>query len=206
MKYKDYESTDCITFVLNVLKETYMRQKNDQISKALTTYGMTDRGKGRLFYGDVFVKKMIKLHNWSSIYLSPDKFHPTDGDKEHPHTTYLAMRFCKYHDIPVHHIAIDYKPLAKDHENFQELFPKAGVRKVNKVSLEGLMKIPFGIGLSRGGNHTWLFSKGKVYEAHWEYAGIKLYEATDIRNWAWQSNLIIVPPDAQAHIKLAECK
>lgn len=29
VKYKDYESTDCIAFVLNVLKETYMRQKND---------------------------------------------------------------------------------------------------------------------------------------------------------------------------------
>lgn len=116
------------------------------------------------------------------------------------------MKFCKYYGIPIHHIAIDYKPLAKDHENFQKIFPDNGARKLNKISLDGLRKIQFGIGLSRRGEYTWIFSRGKVYEAHWDEAGANLYEATDITNWEWLSNIIIVPPDAQADLKLAECK
>ncbi len=58
----------------------------------------------------------------------------------------------------------------------------------------------FGFGLSKGGMHTWVFSKGKVYEVHWDKIGSELYEATPLRRFPWLSGAIIIPPDQAAFL------
>ena len=58
----------------------------------------------------------------------------------------------------------------------------------------------------RGGMHTWLFSKGFVYEVHWDKAGKELYDKTDITNFPWQSNMIVVPPDAKVNLTISVLK
>jgi hypothetical protein len=52
-----------------------------------------------------------------------------------------------------------------------------------------------GWGHSRGGRHTWLFSRGDVYEVHWDKVGADLYEASPLRGFPWLSGVIVVPHD-----------
>lgn len=82
------------------------------------------------------------------------------------------------------------------------------LRKLNQLDLDAVKKIEFGFGISRGGMHTWLFSNGYVYEVHWEEEGANLYEKTDITLFPWQSNLIVVPPDAKGLLSMSvlNCK
>lgn len=204
--YKDYEATDCITFVLNVLQEAFKKQGKDQISKDLISYGMAKRGNDvkPQFYGDLLAKKLIEKHQWQGIYLTPDRYHPTDGENEHPYVSRIAINKCSYYKVPVQYLAINYKPTPKTHDQFQALTSHKA-RALDKIALSGLEKIQFGFGISRGGLHTWLFSKGKVYEVHWEEVGAKLYDATHITDFKWLSSLIAVPPDASTSLKLIKC-
>ena len=203
-RYKHYESTDCITFVLNVLKATFIEKGQKNLAQNLVNYGMAarDPGKGKKFYGDLLAKALVNKHGWIGIYLAPDKFHPTDADKEHTYATNRAIKTCFYAGIPVSYTVIDYNPLDKTHPNFQALFPFKE-RKPNIVDLTALKKLEFGFGISRGGMHTWLFSKGYVYEVHWDQEGPGLYDKTDITLFPWQSNLMVTPPDARGKLTMS---
>ncbi len=205
--YQSYESTDCITFVLNVLKDTFIGMKSKEVANALTSYGMAARepGKGKKFYGDLLANSLVTKHGWAGIYLSPDKFHPTDADKEHTFATNRVLKKCKYASIPVSYTVIDYKPLKKSDPNFQALFPFKE-RKINVLDLDAVKKIKFGFGISRGGMHTWLYSEGFVYEVHWDKKGSELYDKTNITFFPWQSNLIVVPPDAKPSLTMSSVK
>lgn len=203
--YENYEPTDCITFVLNVLKETYNASGQSSIAKALQGYGEADRGEGKKFYGDLLAKALVQKHNWKAIYLTPDQFHPTDGQSEHTFATAMVKKNCKYANIQVSYTVLDYKPTKKTHAKFQALLPYSE-RKLNKIDLEALKKIKFGFGLSRGGMHTWLYSLGLVYEVHWDKIGPDLYDKTKIENFKWLSNLVVVPPDANALLTMSATK
>lgn len=73
-----------------------------------------------------------------------------------------------------------------------------------EIDLEWLKKILFGVGISRGGDHMWLFSEGIVYEVHWdEYPS--LYQKRPIIDFPWLDNIILVPPDGASTILIAKC-
>jgi len=77
------------------------------------------------------------------------------------------------------------------------------------VSIKLLEKIPFDIGMSRGGEHVWVFSYGKVYESHWDKEpGSGLYTAIPLPDFAWLSGIIVVPPDSNHLLTMSEviCK
>ena len=152
----------------------------------------------------MLAKALVNKHGWYGIYLSPDKFHPTDADSEHTYATDQAIKTCMYAGVPVSYTVIDYNPLSKTDPNFQALFPYKE-RKLNVIDLKSLKKLEFGFGFSRGGYHTWLFSKGYVYEVHWDATGPGLYDKTDIVSFPWQSNLIVVPPDAKTNLTMSAC-
>ncbi len=182
-KYQNFEATDCITFVLNVLRETYKDAGDGITADNLISYGMASRGGSKKkFYGDLLAKTLVEKHKWKAIYLTPDRFHPSDGNKEHTYATHLVMKSCRYSDIPVSYTAIDYNPLPKTHRKFQTLFPFKA-RRLNLVDLKVLNGIKFGFGISRRGLHTWLFSKGWIYEVHWDQVGSKLYEKRTIKTF-----------------------
>lgn len=56
-------------------------------------------------------------------------------------------------------------------------------------------KVPFGLGMSRGGTHVWLYSKGEVIESHWSLIGKGLYTKTPLNRFQWYSGIIVTPPD-----------
>jgi hypothetical protein len=204
-KYKGYESTDCITFVLNVLRETFEEVGQKSVADSLITYGMASRGGEKKFYGDLLAKALVNKYKWKAIYLTPDRFHPVDGDQEHTFATDRVIKTCMYSNIPVSYTVLDYNPTPKAHEKFQALLPYKE-RKLNLIDLKAINIVKFGFGISRRGMHTWLFSKGYVYEVHWEQVGKNLYEKRLIKDFPWQSNLIVVPPDAAVSLAASATK
>lgn len=207
IKYKDHTRTDCTTFVLNVLKHAFKETAQVPLSNSLTSY-KAQRGKDTKpkWYGDLMFNSLVNKHGWKAIYLTPDKFHPNDGDKEHTAATDQVIRTCKYATIPVTYTVMNYNPTPKTHPEYTKLLQYLGEQKLNATDLSVLSKIKFGVGMSRKGMHNWLFSYGSVYEVHWENVGKDLYEIRKLANFPWNSSLLIVPPDAIPLLKMSSIK
>lgn len=53
------------------------------------------------------------------------------------------------------------------------------------------------MGVSRGGDHVWVYSFGKVYESHWDKeAGSGLYTAVPMEDFIWLSGIVVIPKDS----------
>ncbi|WP_444928677.1 hypothetical protein ACJJIF_12455 [Microbulbifer sp. SSSA002] len=185
-KYKDYKPTDCITYALNVISYAFEKLENNKASKKVWTIG----GKGT-----DLAKYLVDFHSWKGIYINPDSQHPVDADPEHTYTSHLAKKTCKYYQIPLEYKVQNYSATPKTHSAYQALNKSAPVTKLNSIDIASLELVKFGFGISRGGRHTWVFSKGKVYEVHWDKIGSELYEETPLRSYPWISGAIVVPFD-----------
>ncbi len=199
-KYTGYTVTDCITFVLRVLEEAFKEYGQPGVSKQLLPDAREKRGKDKTpkFYGDLLARNLVTKQHWKGIYITPDRFHPDDGNQEHTYATHKVRTTCEYTGVPVSYVVMDYRPTLKTDPNYKALFPGKGARKLNAIGLAELKKIKFGYGFSRRGDHTWLYSEGYVYEVHWNAIGKDLFEKTRIENFVWNSSLIVVPPDSVA--------
>lgn len=190
-KYKDYDSTDCITYALNVISYAFDKSGNTKTAKHVWSLG--ERGAD-------LAKYLVSIHAWKGVYLNPDAKHPQDGASEHTYSSYLVDKTCKYYQIPMSYRVDNYNPTSKSHPSFKKVNRKAGVTILNKVDIESLEKVKFGFGISRGGKHTWLFSEGLVYEVHWDKVGIELYEASSLRTYPWLSGALVIPDDQASYL------
>jgi hypothetical protein len=188
-KYKTYSATDCITYVLNVLSYAFEKSGDAEAAKQVWRLGK---------HGTELAAYLVKRHGWKGIYINPDVNHPLDGDSEHSFSHHLAVKHCHYYQIPLNYQVVNYSVTPMKHVAFGRLNPKAGPTALNPVDLVNLALIKFGFGVSRGGRHTWLFSRGQVYEVHWEGIGDTLYEASPLRTYPWLSGAIVVPTDQKS--------
>ncbi len=217
-KYKDYIRTDCITFSINVLSHAFKQLGNIDAAKQVVKHGK---------YGTELAKYLVEKHGWLAIYVSSDVYHPYDGAHSHGLSYYIAKNKCVYKGIPVSYFAINFKPTIKPEKSFWEWVSMSGednpfykgvywhlrdhknieTRK-DLVGLEEIKKIKFGFGVSRGGDHTWLYSFGKVHEAHYDKVESEIYEAKPLIEWGWIDNVIVVPAEEKAsllHSALTTC-
>lgn len=196
--YSQYVVTDCITFVLRVLEDSFTAMGQPKVAKQLLPDSRVMRGKDKKpkFYGDMLARNLVNKYYWKAIYITPDRYHPNDASREHTFSTFMTLKTCVYTGVPVSYVVMDYNPTSKDDPNYQALFKDAGPRKLNVLGLTELKKIKFGYGISRQGDHTWLYSDGHVYEAHWNDIGKDIFEKSRIEDFVWNSSLIVVPPDA----------
>jgi hypothetical protein len=192
--YKDYKSTDCITYSLNVISYAFEKSGNQKSAKHVWSLGKR---------GVDLAKYLVDTHGWKSVYINPDSVHPADAQQEHPYSSYLASKTCKYYQIPLHYRVDNYNPTLKTDSAFRKINTNAGVTALNKIDVVSLDQVNFGFGLSRGGMHTWVFSKGLVYEVHWDGVGSGLYEATNLRAFPWLSGAIVVPSDQAAFLSVS---
>ena len=197
-EYKNYQSTDCITYVLNVLSHAFREMGNDQSAGRVWQLGA---------HGTRLAKYLVKKHGWKAIYLNPDAVHPRDAtadavrrSEEHTYSSLIALKQHTYYDIPLEYAVQNYCVTPEDHESFQLLNKNKPVTQHNEADIASLEQVEFGFGISRGGMHTWLFSKGKIYEVHWNSIGDGLYEATPVRIFPWLSGAIIIPPEQAEHL------
>ena len=195
---KGIHGLDCSTFVLNVLKHTYTEVGQSQTANNIVnSMGMAQRGSDTKpkYYSDVLYRKLVTAFGWKAIYCTPDRRHPNDGQNEHTFATAVVESKCRYFGIPVEYTVINYQPSPETDPFFQKVNPDYTAQKLNAIDLAALDKVKFGIGMSRGGDHAWLFSSGSVYEVHQASIGNGLYEIRKLPKFPWNSNLIVVPPD-----------
>lgn len=182
--------TDCITYVIECLEAGF-----GGVGDAAAKAKVRQLGK----YGTKLASYLVKTKKWVGVYINPDEFHPDDGKQEHPYSGYLVKKNCKYYDIPMKYMVTNYRPTPKTNPYFKKVNPAKGEQKLDSVSYAVLSKVKFAFGLSKGGLHTWLFSKGKVYEVHWDELPTSgnLFEATELKSFYWNSGAIIVPKDQE---------
>ena len=197
-EYKDYQATDCITYVLNVLTHAFNEVGDEKSAKRAWRLGA---------HGTELAKYLVKKHHWKAVYINPDSVHPRDAaadtvrrSQEHTYSSLVALRKHTYYDIPLEYAVQDYCVTPADHESFQVVNKSKPATLHNETDIAGLEQVEFGFGISRGGMHTWLFSKGNIYEVHWNSIGDGLYEATPIRIFPWLSGAIVIPPGQAGHL------
>jgi hypothetical protein len=183
--------TDCITYVINVLKHAFEKSGNKAAADKVVKLGQ---------YGTALAAYLVNSQKWKGVYYNPDVNHPRDGQLEHPFSYYKkALLSKKYYDIPISHWVIDYKPTPKSDPNYKSFSGIGGSKALttqDTTQLDKLKKAKFGVGVSRGGKHTWLYSLGNVYEVHWDQIGAGLYEASSFEDYPWISGALAIPPDA----------
>lgn len=190
-KYKDFKSTDCITYALNVISHAFKSVGDENSAKRVWALGKK---------GSELAQYLVNQHGWSGIYINPDLKHPLDADAEHVYTGVLAEKKCQYYGIPLSFKVANYFPTPKNHSAFQKLNKSIGATQLNTVGITSLNSVRFGFGLSRGGKHTWVFSEGKVYEVHWESVGKGLYDETPLSDFGWFSGAMVIPVDQAAMV------
>lgn len=218
IKYKDYIRTDCITFSVNVISHAFKELGNIDAAKQVFK---------RRVYGTELAKYLVTEHGWLAIFVSSDVFHPSDGDHRHGIRYHKAKNKCAYEGIPISYFAINFKPTIKPEKSIWEWVTMSGEDKPfyngvawvlrkhtdietpkDLIGLREIKKIRFGFGVSRGGDHTWLYSFGKVHEAHYNKAESEIYEAKPLMEWSWIDNVIVVPAEEKAsllHSALTTC-
>lgn len=185
-KYKSLTPTDCITYALNVIGYAFEKSGDPQAAKAVWRLGE---------HGTELAVYLVEHHRWSGVYINPDVNHPLDADSEHSYSHQLALETCNYYRIPLDYQVINYSVTPVSHPAFGRLNPRLGATPLNSIDITSLDQVSFGFGVSRGGRHTWLLSKGKVYEVHWNGIGDTLYERSPLQSYPWLSGAVTVPPD-----------
>ncbi len=194
-KYPKLKPTDCITYVINVLSHAFEKNGNKVAANKVKNLGKL---------GTELAAYLVSDHKWKAVYINPDINHPRDKNFEHVMTYKNVINKMPYYNIPIAHVVVNYTPTKETDPNFVSFKGKgmaAAATKEDDAQMTELKKIKFGMGVSRGGKHTWLFSLGMVYEVHWDKVGADLYGTTDIEDFEWLSGAIIIPPDAYAAAK-----
>lgn len=207
------QMTDCITYVKAVLVSAYeeLRQKGfaDGVKKALGTQAL----------GADLANYLVREVGWKAHYWNPDVNHPRDYDYVQNNYSYWnTLKHGVYYvgnyrtNIPVSGYIVNYRPMP-DYTNprFEDKrqkvkhnYPTAPERG----AFERFLKVRFAFGLGHGGEHTFLYSEGHVFEVHWnalgddnysqhvDADGDDLYERSEFELFPpWYSGIMVVPPD-----------
>jgi hypothetical protein len=195
IKYKDFEATDCITYVIAVLKHAFKSVGDEGSAKRVGSLGK---------YGTELAKYLVETHKWKGIFLNADVRHPEDGLDEHVAANRIAAAKCSYYEIPVQYRLVNYRLTPKSDADYGKYTKKETIPSPDElISAVAIHLVKFGFGVSKGGMHTWLFSYGNVYEVHWGESADSgnLYEARSlVAKFPLFSGALVVPPDQAASL------
>lgn len=170
--------TDCITYVINVLKYAFAQTGQAAVARKVGGLGA---------YGTSLAAYLTTI-SWTAHYWNPDVNNPLDNDQEHPFSYALALKTRKYYGIPLGGYIVDYRLTA--------VRPPKKTTARDVAAFDEFKKVKFAYGLARGGKHTFLCSYGMIFEVHWDEIGDKLYERSEFDKFAWNSGVVVTPPDA----------
>ena len=194
-KYRDYIASDCITMAIWVLKYAFEKTLKPEAARRVGGLGQK---------GTELAKYLIEHHGWKAVYYNPDVNHPRDSQGEHIASYYNQVKkSCSYSvsKVPVSNTVINYQP--SDIKVTEYLGPTKKIVTDYNV----FKRVPFGLGMSRGGLHVWLYSLEKIYESHWEKEANKgLYTAVKLNEFEWLSGIIVVPPDSHHLLNVSTVK
>lgn len=168
--------TNCIIYVSNVLIYAHAKIGRGDIGLSIEKLGKKEQD------GTKLAKYLIGQIGWKAHYWNPDVKNPRDGKDEHSFSYKEALRLKSYYKLPLSGVIVDYNLQNKANENTAIL---------NKLS-----QVKFAFGIARGGYHTFLVSKGEVFEVHWDQEGSRLYGKKAFKDYEWLSGVLVVPPDS----------
>ncbi len=93
---------------------------------------------------------------------------------EHSASYRTAKRFHTYYTLPITDMFVDYRPtprraIDKLPHIAEPEAPTLTATTLARTKLRTFgSRTKFGFGMARGGDHTFLFSRGFVYEVHWD--------------------------------------
>jgi len=79
---------------------------------------------------------------------------------------------------------------------------------LSQQKLEILKRVPFALGSSAKGLHTYMVISGYVYEVHYseDYKSYKLFDRKPIEEFVWDGGLLTAPPDSWNQAKKSYCQ
>lgn len=172
------EKTDCITYVIKVLGKAYRETGNPEAAKTVAALAED---------GSDLARHLVDALDWKAYYWNPDVRSPADPDEkrkqEHPSSYKDVVRTGIYdRKIKITGTIINYRPTGT-------------LTKQDRKGLERLEGVEFAYGIAHGAQHTFLLSRGNVYEVHWKGIGASLYSMTPFASWKhWYSGAVMLPP------------
>lgn len=138
----------------------------------------------------------LKKDGWTSLFWAMDSKNPDSpgsSDRE-VHRGYVNMaKGQKKYWVAYPHEKMQVDDFVTDFKLSED-----STHAVNMKALERLKKIPFAIGVAKGGMHCFAMHDGMVSENHWTAGpsakSDEIFQETKLEDWSWSSGLIMVPP------------
>ena len=181
------EKINCILYVKKILQYAFKESSQPQHVQGVQQH---------YFDGGELAKYLVESAGWKAYYWNPDVRHPADGDDEHPYS-YRIAKDKKYYGylnttthpeakIPITGLIVNFRPTSVAGE---------GQTPLQTEQLSWFKQVPFAYGIARGGTHTFVVSRGKIYEVHWDQIGESLYEVSNFEDFPWLSGAVVIPPN-----------
>lgn len=174
------EKSDCISWTMRILGEAYRsvgrEGRWEQIRTTVTAHGTRGTDLARELESD----------GWKGIYFNPDPRLSDDGNPEHGYTARRVAQGKPYYGLRVDDRVIGYRPTP-------------GSSTTEDLSgVSHLEKVPFFVGVARGGDHVFVGRWGRVNEFHWDVGPTEAgaIEETPLPSFVWNSGILMVPPQA----------
>ena len=98
--------------------------------------------------------------------------------------------------VKVNYAVINYNPTSETHPGYKNWYGMSQCPTPKDLTGYNKLKdVMFGFIAARGGRHTFLYSYGYTYEAHWNKIEADLYEKKSFRTHNWLEGILMVPPD-----------
>jgi hypothetical protein len=179
--------SDCTQYVYDILKSTFGAKHDATTWQEVAAEAATISGSGGL-RGTALQKALETKAGWKGVFWAPSPRNPADSSSEHP----VAYK-------RVHQEGLYSKDdvAADDKHSVINYRPTAGTVQPEFTTLDQLKRVPLGVISARGGTHMTLVINGQVYEVHWDKPATDrdVIQATPLEQWAWQSGVIVMPPD-----------
>lgn len=207
------QKTDCITYVKAVLVSAY-----EQIGKKMIADGIR-KALGTKALGTDLADYLVRQVGWKAHYWNPDVNHPRDYDyAKNSYSYWNTLKHGLYYagefptKVPVSGYIVNYRPAIDitnpRYEDKRKKTKHNYETPPERETFERFKKVRFAFGLARGGDHTFMYSEGYVFEVHWnalgddnysehvDEDGDDLYERSEFEFFpGWYSGLMVVPPD-----------
>jgi hypothetical protein len=170
------EMTNCIIFVLNVLKYGYYMIGKDKIVDGLrreeVKNGLGKRQPDRSYKKGGLAGFLVD-NGWKAHYWNPDVYKPRDKGSEHRYSFTEATKRKpgldngEYYGIPLNGLVVGYNKTTKNYH--QQVIDGYVIEDCeNEKTFEKFKKEKFCLGICRGGLHMFFVSAGKIWEQHWD--------------------------------------
>ncbi|MFH1811090.1 MAG: hypothetical protein ABIJ09_20285 [Pseudomonadota bacterium] len=182
------KQTSCVDWALESVVEAYKKAGKPERGEEIKRIVGREGG-----YGGVLCRELQK-DGWKSMFFAHDAKKPDmEGGSRRDHAAYVNMAkqgkfWVKYpsETMKVDGFIQNYRP------SDDSSTPK------DMSGIDALKKVPFAIGVAKGGMHCFAMQDGTVNENHWnagpDDGGEHMFQRTPLEDWGWSTGLIMVPP------------